>query len=121
MKRAIIILGLVIANFSYAEEIKMPKDQWLSNLQGILPEHLCKPESPLMKVYKGTDCLSDMKGLYKKCTTEVNNVVIPENITSVPQANLLGQVIAECMSAHYQGGKSLEMFNLIQSMSNKQK
>jgi len=117
MRKLLAVIIIAISPMCFAEEFNLPKEQWLTNLEGILPAHLCKPESPLMKVYTGNNCLSDMKVLYGKCTTEVDNVVIPSHVTSVPMANTLGQIVAECMSAHYQGGQALEMFNLIQSMS----
>ena len=62
-----------------------------------------------------------MTAFYKKCTTKVDNVVIPSHLTSIPQANTLGQIIAECMTAHHQDGAALDAFNLIQSMGKKPK
>lgn len=120
MKTFIFLVSMTFAVSGLADEIDVPKQTWLANLQVILPGHLCKPESPLMRVYKGEDCLADMNALYEKCTTEVDNVVIPDHITSVPQANVLGAVIAECMAAYYQGGQAVETFNLIQSLSRPQ-
>jgi hypothetical protein len=121
MKKLIFIALLLFTQQIYAQEIKMPKEQWLANLKTILPAHLCKPASPFLKVYKGNNCQADTTGLFNKCTTEVDNVSIPDYITSIPQANMLGQVIAECMSAHYQGGNALKMFNLVQNVRNKKK
>ena len=72
-----------------------------------------------MRVYSGTNCLADMNKLYDKCTTEVDNVIVPDVIKTEAQANRLGQIVAECMSAHYQGGTALQIFNLIQSKANK--
>ncbi len=121
MKKILILAFILTSQVSFAQKTGMPKAKWLSNLEKILPAGLCKPQSPLMKIYKGTDCLTDMKAMYRKCTTEVKNVIIPDTITSIPMANHLGQVIAECMAAHYQGGQSLELFNLMQALANKQK
>ncbi len=113
------IAGLVLSSVCSAQGVNMPKQTWLANLQKILPAHLCKPQSPLMRIYKGNNCIADMNALYKKCTTSVKNVVIPDVLTSVPQASRLGQVIAECMAAYYQGGQAVRLFNMMQSLSEK--
>jgi len=125
MRYLIFALLLSLAPGAFAEEpdsgepIKVTKEQWLANLRGILPEQLCMPESPMMQVYKGKNCQADMMGLYNKCVSNEPSVVLPTHLTSVEQANMLGQVIAECMVAHYQGGAALNDFKLMQSMSNK--
>lgn len=125
MRYLICTLLLTLAPGAFAEEpdtgepIKVPKEQWLANLRDILPEQLCMPESPIMQVYKGTNCQADMMGLYNKCVNNEPSVVLPTHLTSVEQASMLGQVIAECMSAHYQGGAALDEFKVMQSRTNK--
>ncbi len=121
MRIIIIFTGIIWATSSFANDINMPRDQWLSNLGKIMPVHLCKAGSPFLKVYKGENCQKDINLLYKKCTTDVDNVKIPETITSIQHANKLGQILAECTSAHYMGGAVLDAFNKIQSRENAKK
>jgi hypothetical protein len=125
MRYLICTLLFTLAPGVFAEEpdsgepIKVPKEQWLANLRDILPEQLCMPESPMMQVYKGKNCQADMLGLYNQCVSNEPSVVIPAHLTSVEQANMLGQVLTECMVAHYQGGAALNDFKMMQSMNNK--
>jgi hypothetical protein len=96
-----------------------PKNIWIKNLSQTLPLHLCKPESPFLPTYKGSNCLADMNRMYELCTNEDSNVKIPNTLTSVHEANKLGSIVAECMSANYHGGQLLEIFNMFQTQVNK--
>ena len=99
----------------------MPSADWLANLRSTVGSHMCAPASPLMKVYKEPieTCPKSMESLFDKCTKEADLIKIPEVITSVPQANQLGQIIAECISANYMGGQALDSFIMLQKLSNK--
>ena len=74
MKNIIIATLFLLALDVYAQDINMPKSEWLKRLEPILVPHLCAKESPFVKGYKGSDCISDVTFLFKKCTTEVENV-----------------------------------------------
>lgn len=121
MKIIILVISLIFTTTCFAQDIRMPKEQWLLNLEKIMIVQMCRPASPFLEIYKGNDCKKDIKALYRKCIKDVDNVKIPKFIKSVPQANRLGQILAECVSAHYAGGHALKAFNLLQSLESDKK
>jgi len=120
MKKFIFATFISFSIVALAQDINMPKAQWLQNLKPIMSNGLCATGSPLLKVYKGavSGCPAEVESLFDKCTTKVPEVLLPETITSIPQANKYGSVIAECVSAHYMGGDALKAFLLLQEKSN---
>lgn len=116
MRKFISLISLFLSFSLIAQDISMPKSEWLSNLEPILIPHLCAEQSPFLKGYKGNDCEKDVKKLFVKCTTQVDNVILPDPVNSVAQANKGGQVISECINAYYHGGQLLQIFNMIQKM-----
>lgn len=95
----------------------MPKGDWLANLRAGAGGFLCAPASPLMRVYREAPatCPTTVEALFDKCTTSVPEVRIPSTINSAAEANRLGQVVAECISAHYMGGDVLDAFRRLQA------
>jgi hypothetical protein len=109
MKITAVILLVLFSTIAFSQEINVTKRQWLSFTEENLPPHLCKPESPLMDVYTGENCVVDMRGLFRKCTTEVEDVVIPTSITSSAQMDDLTRKIANCIYNHYQGHQAISL------------
>lgn len=102
----------------------MPRDTWLANLKSIMTDGLCKGAgsgSPFMLVYEGSpeECVSEVSSLFDRCAKDAPRVVLPEKLTSIPQANTYGQVMAECISARYQKGAALDAFYRLQDLTNK--
>ena len=122
MRFAFIVLLLLGVNTSSAQQFNMPKDTWLSNLKSMMPIGFCRdPKSPFLKIYKGhaDTCVAEVEQLFDHCATSEPKVVLPETLTSIPQATTLGQIMGECISAHYQGGAALDAFYRVQDMTNK--
>lgn len=112
-----IVVMLALSPIAMAQQFNMPKQQWLTRLRPIMSQGFCRGAgSPFMLMYKGTaeSCLADVEKLFDYCATSESAVVLPDVLVSVPQANWYGQVMGECISAHYQGGAALEAFRTLQ-------
>jgi len=117
MRRFNIVVLLALTQIAVAQQFNMPKQQWLTRLKPIMSQGFCKGAgSPFMQIYKGTaeNCVADVERLFDACTSNEPAVVLPDALTSVSQANWYGQVMGECISAHYQGGAALEAFHALQ-------
>ena len=123
MKRALAIAFIFFAaGTTQAQQFDMPRDQWLKNLKTILPDGFCHdPMSPFLRIYKGSPdkCVSEVERLFDFCATSEPRVILPERVTSIPQATALGQVMGGCVGAHYQGGAALDAFFKAQDLANK--
>lgn len=116
------LISVVVSN-AWAQEPGMAKEEWLKNLRPIMSDGLCNGAgSPFKKIYKGpaAQCVPDVEKLFDKCAANVSQVIIPARLTSVAQANRYGQIMAECIAAHYMGGDALKAFFLMQDMANKE-
>lgn len=111
---------LALAFSASAQEISLPREQWLTNLQPMLTNFFCSDGSPFRQVYKGkaAECPAEVGTLFVKCTTKVPEVIIPETIVGPAQGNKYGSIVGECMSAHYMGGEPLRVFNALQAVAN---
>ena len=111
---------LAISPIAIAQQFNMPKQQWLTRLKPIVTQGFCTGSgSPFKQIYKGTTeaCLADVEKLFDYCAANEPAVVLPDAIVSIPQANWFGQVMGECISAHYQGGVALEAFHALQRVT----
>jgi hypothetical protein len=108
---------LFISPVVMAQQFNMPKQQWLANLKPIMSQGFCNGAgSPFKQIYKGAaeSCIPEVEKLFDFCVTSEPSVVLPDVLVSLPQANWFGQVMGECISAHYQGGAALEAFRALQ-------
>ena len=120
MDKLKIVVLLALSPFAFAQEFNMPKQQWLGRLKPIVSDGFCNGAgSPFKQIYHGSaeSCVADVEKLFDQCATNEPAVVLPDAITSIPQANWYGQVMAECVSAHYQGGVALETFRALQRVA----
>lgn len=120
MRSFLLVAGLFLTGAVMAQDITMPREQWLSNLKPTMRDGFCRAGSPFMQAYKGdaADCPGTVEALFAKCTTDVPQVVIPDPIVGVPQATKYGSIVGECVSAHYMGGEILEIFFMMQDVTN---
>jgi hypothetical protein len=112
-----IVVVLILSPIAMAQQLNTPKQQWLTRLKPIMSQGFCHGAgSPFMRMYKGTaeSCVADVEKLFDYCATSESTVVLPDTLVSLPQANWYGQVMGECISAHYQGGAALEAFRTLQ-------
>ena len=108
---------LLLCPIAMAQQFNMPKQEWLTKLRPIMSHGFCRGAgSPFLQIYKGTaeSCVGDVEKLFDYCATSEPAVVLPEALVSVPLASWYGQVMGECISAHYQGGAALEVFRALQ-------
>ena len=98
----------------------MPIGKWLSNLRPAMGKHLCAAKSPFLAAYKEpiNTCMETVDSLFTDCTINEPKFEIPSYVTSPSQANGLGNIVAECISAHYLGGAALEAFHMFQNHKN---
>jgi hypothetical protein len=123
MIRTSAMLLLFAVGPASAQQFDMPRDTWLSNLKPVMTNGLCMGVgSPFLRIFQGSteNCVSEVSSLFEQCAHEEPRVVLPEKLTSIPQANTYGQIMAECISAHYQKGAALEAFYMLQDLTNKQ-
>jgi hypothetical protein len=125
MEVAVMMSQCLIANYQGGDELKnynanftgklvLQRTQWLKNLQPVMKHAMCtQKDSDFGRAYKGNNCQRDVEVLFDKCTTKVDNVVIPATINGLQEAEHHGQVIATCITAHYMGGETLRSFNAI--------
>lgn len=107
---------LKLYNANFTGKLVLQKKQWLANLQPVMMRQMCtQMNDDFARAYKGGNCEQDVKLLFEKCTTNVDNVVIPPTIASLKEANHHGQVIASCITAHYIGGEALRSFKSIKA------
>jgi hypothetical protein len=115
------VMSLVVFSpISLAQEFDMPTVEWLARLKPIVSQGLCNGEgSPFKQVYKGAsgNCVPELEKLFDLCAKDEPSVILPSTIKSVPQANWYGRVLAECVSAHYQGGVVLDAFREVQRVA----
>jgi hypothetical protein len=103
-------------NANFTGKLVLHKKQWLESLQPTMMHGMCaQKDSDFGRAYKGNNCQRDVKQLFEKCTTEVDNVVIPATITGLQEAEYHGQIIASCITAHYVGGDVLRSFKAIKA------
>ncbi len=78
-------------------------------------------KSPIKRDFKGSvnECRGKVKSLFVKCTTSVENVAIPNILTSRKEAIKYGSIVGECIGAYYFGGNHLKLFNIAQDISEK--
>ena len=118
MRKFNIVVLLALSPIAMAQQPTMPKQQWLVRLKPIMSQGFCQGAgSPFLSIYKGTaeNCVTDVERLFDYCATSEPAVVLPDVLVGIPQATWYGQVMGECISAHYQGGAALEAFRTLQS------
>lgn len=112
---------LAVASGVHAQQYNIPKDVWLANLKTLMGDGFCaRPDSPFRQIFSGApaECMPEFERLFDRCAKDEPRVVLPERITTVPEATTLAQVMGECVSAHYQGGAALESFYRLQDRTN---
>jgi len=117
MRKYIVVVLMAFSQIAMAQQFNLPKQEWLTRLKPIMSQGFCKGAgSPFLQIYKGTSesCIPEVERLFDQCATSEPAVVLPDALTSLPQGNWYGQVMAECVSAHYQGGAALEAFRELQ-------
>ena len=115
--RVAAILLFASASSVVGAQSPTPRSAWLQNLRPMMSNGLCNGTgSPFARIYKGTAeaCVQDVNRLFEFCTTKEPAVVLPAELSSVPQANWYGQIIAECIGAYYQGSVAIDGFHAVQ-------
>lgn len=111
---------LLLVSLAVSAQEATPKDKWLANLRPMMSQSLCKGVgSPFARIFKGTpeECVLQVESLLDTCAKNDSHVVLPAMLTSTSQADHYGQVLAECVAAHYLGGEQLKAFYLLQDSS----
>jgi hypothetical protein len=117
MRKISIVILLALCPIAVAQQLNMPKQTWLTRLKPIMSQGFCTGVgSPFLSIYKGApeNCVFEVEKLFDYCATNEPAVSLPEVLVGIPQATWYGQVMGECISAHYQGGAALEAFRTLQ-------
>jgi hypothetical protein len=127
METTVMMAQCLVANYQGGDELKsyntnftgklvLQRAQWLKNLQPVMVRAMCtQKDSDFGRSYKGNNCPQDVARLFEKCTTKVENVVIPATINGLQEAEHHGQLIATCITAHHRGGETLRSFEAIKA------
>ena len=101
-----------------ANTVGMKKADWLLQLKPLEIQGQCA-NSPLKRKFTGSyqECSVVVEKLFDKCANNVENVKIPDMLTSLQEAKKYGSVMGECITAHYFGGEHLSIFNKMQATS----
>lgn len=109
---------LVLSSCAVAQQVNVPKERWLLTVKPMMSQGLCTGVgSPFKRTYKGSpeSCKADVERLFDVCVNDEPAVELPEVFTSVLQGRWHGQVLAECISAHYRGSEVVEAFRALQT------
>ena len=88
----------------------MPRETWLARFRPIEIEGQCV-DSPLQRSLKVDlqSCVRTVEPLFQLCTSG-QEFSIPSTIESRQEAERLGSLVGECITAHHFGGEHLETF-----------
>ncbi len=108
------------SGWATAQPAGMKKEDWLATFKPSEIDRQCT-DSPLKRDFKGTpqECATKVEKLFDKCATSVDNVKIPDAITSYQEAVKYGSIMGECITAYYFGGEHLSLFNKAQATLSK--
>ena len=107
---------IFLSQFVSAEVSGMKKADWLMRFKPMEVQAQCT-NSPLKRKFSGSnqECSLEVEKLFDKCANEVDNVKIPDVLTSRQEAENYGGVMGECITAYYFGGEYLTLFNQAQA------